>query len=195
MSARMLRARRRGEAGQSLVEFALALPFICVLVLGVAEVSYALLDQHVATRLAREGSNLISRDVALPTAAQALSSMASRPVDFSSGSTVIFSVLKVGATTGSTNFGQLILYQRYQYGALAASSHIGTAGSGTFNSDNTATNADSNAGLQVTNVPTGTLAPGGMMYITEIFTRHQILTPLDRFGITVPNQLYSSAYF
>src|SRR4029079_1839848 len=162
---------------------------------GVAEVSYALLDQHIATRLAREGSNLISRDVALPTAAQALSSMASRPVDFSSGSTVIFSVLKVGATTGSTNFGQLILYQRYQYGALAASSHIGTARSGTCNSDNTATNADSNAGLQVTNVPTGTLAPGGMMYITEIFTRHQILTPLDRFGITVPNQLYSSAYF
>ena len=30
-----------------------------------AEVSYALLDQHVATRLAREGSNLISRDVSV----------------------------------------------------------------------------------------------------------------------------------
>jgi Flp pilus assembly protein TadG len=191
----MLRVRRRSEAGQSLVEFALALPFICVLVLGVAEVSYALLDQHIATRLAREGSNLISRDVALADAATTLNSMASRPVDFSSSSTVIFSVLKVGATSGSTNFGQLILYQRYQYGALAASSHVGTRGSGTFNSDNTATNADTNGGLQVTNVPIGTLAPGGMVYITEIFTRHQILTPLDRFGITVPDTLYSAAYF
>jgi len=195
MSARMLRAWRRGEAGQSLVEFALAMPFICVLVLGVAEVIYALLDQHVATRLAREGSNLISRDVSLQAAATTLSSMSSRPVNFGSSSTVIFSVLKVGATTGSTNYGHLILYQRYQYGAIAASSRVSTSGSGAFDGTNTATNADSNGGLQVTNVPTGTLAPGGMMYITEIFTQHQILTPLDRFGITVPNMLYSSAYF
>jgi Flp pilus assembly protein TadG len=195
MSLRVLRARRRNEAGQSLVEFALALPFICVLVLGVTEVSYALLDQHVATRLAREGSNLISRDVTLQDAATTLSSLSSRPVNFSSSSSVIFSVLKVGATTGSTNYGQLILYQRYQYGALAASSHVGTRGSGSFDGTNTATNADSNGGLQVTNVPTGTLSPGGMMYITEIFTQHQLLTPLDRFGITVPNQLYSVAYF
>jgi Flp pilus assembly protein TadG len=195
MSGRMLRARCRREAGQSLVEFALALPFILVLVLGVTEVSYALLDQHVATRLAREGSNLISRDVPLQAAATTLSSMSSRPVNFSTSSTVIFSVLKVGETSGSTNYGQLILYQRYQYGALAATSHVSTRGSGTFDSDSTATNADTNGGLQVTNVPTGSLAPGGMMYITEIFTQHQILTPLDRFGITVPNTLYSSAYF
>ena len=36
---------------------------------------------------------------------------------------------------------------------------------------------------------------GGMIYVTEIFTRHTMLTPLDRFGITVPDTLYSIAYF
>ena len=36
---------------------------------------------------------------------------------------------------------------------------------------------------------------GGLVYVTEIFTTHNLLTPLDRFGVTVPNTLYSIAYF
>jgi hypothetical protein len=31
--------------------------------------------------------------------------------------------------------------------------------------------------------------------VTEIFTTHDLITPFDRFGINVPNQLYSIAYF
>ena len=34
-----------------------------------------------------------------------------------------------------------------------------------------------------------------MIYVTEIYTKHVLLTPLDRFGITVPQTLYSIAYF
>ncbi len=34
-----------------------------------------------------------------------------------------------------------------------------------------------------------------MIYITEIYTRHTLFTPLNRFGITVPQTLYSVAYF
>ena len=37
--------------------------------------------------------------------------------------------------------------------------------------------------------------PGGMTYITEVYTTHILITPLDRFGITVPGTLYSIAYF
>ena len=60
------RLRRFGnERGQSMVEFAMVLPFLMVIVLGVVEVGYALLDQHVVTKLAREGANLISRDATL----------------------------------------------------------------------------------------------------------------------------------
>ena len=36
---------------------------------------------------------------------------------------------------------------------------------------------------------------GGMLYVTEIYTRHPLITPFDRFGISVPQTLYSIAYF
>ena len=63
MSRRLLDAR-----GQSLVEFAFLMPLILVVALGVIEFGYALLDQHVVTKLTREGSNLISRDTTLEDA-------------------------------------------------------------------------------------------------------------------------------
>ena len=34
-----------------------------------------------------------------------------------------------------------------------------------------------------------------MLYVTEIYTRHPLITPFDRFGIPVPQTLYSIAYF
>jgi hypothetical protein len=73
-----------------------------------------------------------------------------------------------------------------------------TAGGGSFGGapDYTAASSDTDTRLQVTNLPGGmTLTLGGMMYVTEIFTRHTLITPLDRFGVTVPQTLYSIAYF
>jgi Flp pilus assembly protein TadG len=86
----MLRQRAASPRGQSLVEFAIVLPIVLVLALGVTEVSYALLDQHVVTKLTREGSNLISRDSSPLDAATALASMTTRPVNFATGAKVIF---------------------------------------------------------------------------------------------------------
>ena len=48
--------------GRGLIEFAMLLPMLIVIVLGVVEIGYALVDQHVVTKITREGSNLISRD-------------------------------------------------------------------------------------------------------------------------------------
>ncbi|MGH9374337.1 MAG: TadE/TadG family type IV pilus assembly protein, partial [Vicinamibacterales bacterium] len=97
MKIRSLRRTLRDQAGQSIVEAAMVMPLLVVMVLGVVEVGYALLDQHVATRLTREGSNLISRDTTLDDAAQVMRAIASRPVNFDDGtSKVIFSVLKRG---------------------------------------------------------------------------------------------------
>ena len=45
---------------------------------------------------------------------------------------MIFSVLKKGATTGTSNYNQVILYQRYEYGASAATSKLTTRGAGSF---------------------------------------------------------------
>jgi Flp pilus assembly protein TadG len=184
-------------SGQSVVEFALVLPLLVLIVLGVAELGWALLDEHVVTRLSREGSNLISRDTSLLDAGTAVTSMSSPPVDFTNGSTLIFSVVKTGATTGTTNYGKLTLYQRYQFGNFTGTSQVTTVGTGSFGGapDYIAANADGDANLQVTSLPTSLVPIGGMIYITEIFTRHNRITPLDHFGVLVPQTLYSIAYF
>jgi hypothetical protein len=188
---------RTSSSGQSVVEFALILPLLVLIVLGVAELGYALLDEHVVTRLSREGSNLISRDTSLQDAGAAVTAMSSSPVDFTNGSTLIFSVVKSGATTGTTNYGKLALYQRYQFGAFAGTSQVLTVGTGTFGGapDYLAANSDGDANLQVTSLPASLVPIGGMIYITEIFTRHNRITPLDHFGVLVPQTLYSIAYF
>jgi Flp pilus assembly protein TadG len=187
------------SSGQSLVEFALVLPLALLIVLGVVEVGYALLDEFVVTRLSREGSNLISRDTSLQDAGLAMQSLSSQPVDFSSGSKLIFSVIKKGATTGTTNFGALVLYQRYAFGNFSgpAQSRVTTSG-GSFGGapDYQAINSDNDASLQVTGLPANLIVVnGGMIYITEIFTTHTWITPLNRFGVMVPQTLYSIAYF
>jgi Flp pilus assembly protein TadG len=184
--------------GQSVVEFAVIMPLLLVVVLGVIEVSYALLDQHVVTKLTREGSNLISRDTSLSDAAAALKSMSGRPVNFNTNSKVIFSVVRRGSTTGTNNFNKDVLYARYEYGAIAGTSQISTRGSGAYGAGPTyeATNADGDTNIQVTTLPAGiTLSTGGMLYITEIFTTHELITPFDKFGVAVPKTLYSIAYF
>jgi hypothetical protein len=186
----------RGSSGQSIIEFAIILPLALVMALGVVELGYALLDHHVVTKLAREGSNLISRDTALPQAAQALASMSTTPVNFTDGSSrLIFSVIRRGATTGTANYNQMVLWQRYEYGSLAASSKL--TGSGSFGPpEYTAPNSDSNTALRVTNLPNDlATVPGGMVYVTEIYTTHNLITPFNRFGVTVPSTLYSIAYF
>jgi hypothetical protein len=185
-------------AGQSLIEFSLVLPLILMLALGVVEVGYALLDQHVVTKLSREGANLISRDTPIDQALVALTSMSTRPIDFSNGSKVIFSVVRKGATLNTPNYNEDILYQRFEYGTLAgAGSALTTSGSGSFTGpDHTALASDTNTGLQLTYLPPDLEIPlGGMVYVTEIFSRHVLLTPLDRLGVTVPDRLYSIAYF
>jgi Flp pilus assembly protein TadG len=198
MTRPSLLRRARGSRGQSMVEFAMVLPVVMMIVLGVIEVSYALLDQHVVTKLAREGSNLISRDTTLQDAAAALRTMSSRPVNFDSHSRMILSVIKTGATTGTSNFNQPVLYERYEYGSLPAQSAFNTKGSGAFGPgpDYVAANSDSDTNLQVTNLPANVAATaGGMIYVTEIYTTHPLITPFDKFGITVPSTLYSVAYF
>lgn len=191
-----LRQRVSCTSGQTLLEFALVVPLVLVLALGVIEVGYALLDQHVVTKLAREGSNLISRDTSLVDAATAMRNMSSRPVNFNNGSSkVIFSVVKNVATTTANNYNKPVLYQRFAYGTLSGTSILNNSG-GAFgpSPEFQAINSDNDTRLQITNLP-ATMAIGGMLYITEIYTRHPLITPFDRFGVQVPQTLYSIAYF
>jgi hypothetical protein len=199
MTAWSTLGRRRGDAsGQSLMEMALLMPFLLLVAFGVVDVGYAMLDQHVVTKLTREGSNLISRNTSLEDAVEALKSMSTQPVDFSSRSKVILSVLKKGGTTGTANYDRIILYQRHEYGALGETSRLSTRGGGSFGGppDYEAPNSDNATSLQVTNVPADLIAArGAMIYVTEIYTTHQVLTPLSRLGVSIPTTLYSIAYF
>jgi hypothetical protein len=200
VKTRSLRRTLHEASGQSLVEMAMILPLFVVLVLGIVEISYALIDQHVVTRLTREGSNLISRDTTLEDAAKAMKGMASRPLNFNTGgsSKAIFSVLKRGETTGTANYDRIILYQRHTVGSYPGSSKIRIAGGGSFGGapNYEAANSDTDPGLRVTNVPSDLVGvKGGLIYVTEIYSEHLLMTPLERFGINVPQTLYSIAYF
>lgn len=195
-----LKQRLASHRGQSLVEFALIMPFILLVAFGVIEVSYALLDQHVVTKLTREGSNLISRDVTINDAVNALRTMSTRPVDLNSTrSRIVFTVLRRGTTPGTPNYNNVIAYQRYSFGGLTGvQSALRTAGSGAYNGspDYQAVNADADTRLQISTLPGNlTIDLNGSLYVTEIFTRHDLITPLSGFGVTVPSTLYSIAYF
>jgi hypothetical protein len=195
---RSIRTLGRDGQGQTLLEFALVIPLLMVIVLGVVEFGYALLDKQMVTKVTREGSNLISRDTSLQDAATAMRNMATPPIDFNSSSKIIFSVIKRGGTVGTPNYDKLILYQRYETGAISGTSKIQTLGGASFGPppDYQAPNSDSNVSLQITNAPNGLVTvPGGLVYVTEVFSNHKLLTPLHNFGITLPQTLYSIAYF
>jgi Flp pilus assembly protein TadG len=186
------------DRGQTLVEMAFVLPIAMMMSLGVVEVSYAVLHQHVISRITREGANLISRDVSLLDAATALKSMSTRPVDFSSGSQLVLSVLKKGSVVGSANYDKVVLYQRYAIGTLGTASTLTTAGLGSFGAapDFKANNSDTDVNLRITNLPANVdVTRGGLLYVAEVFTNHTPLTPLDKFGVTVPPTLRSIAFF
>jgi hypothetical protein len=124
--------------------------------------------------------------------------MNSRPVNFDSGSKVIFSVIRNVDTAGAPNFGRPVLYQRFEYGSFAAPSKLTISGSGTFGPapDYQANNSDTNTGLRVTNLPPNVATTvGGMTYVTEIYSPHTLLTPFNSFGFSMPSSLYSIAYF
>jgi Flp pilus assembly protein TadG len=186
------------DAGQSLVECALVLPFLLLVAFGVVETGYFVVDQHVVTKLSREGSNLISRNTTLEDAVTALGAMTVRPVDFNTRSRVILSVLKRGDRVGTANYDKIFLYQRRVYGALATNSKLTTLGAASFGGppDYVAINPDDTAALQVTNVPADLIVPlGGVIYVTETATTHELLTPLSNLGIALPTTVYSIAYF
>lgn len=188
----------RSARGQSILEFTLIVPLVLLILLGVVEVAYVLLDQQVVTRMTREGSNMISRDASIEDATTVMRNMGIRPVNLNNGSSkVIFSVIKRGGIVGTANYDRLYMYQRRVYGTFPGTSRF-SFGGGAFNGapDYEAVNADGNAALQVNNVPAGLVAvKGGMIYVTEIFSRHNLITPFDQWGVPIPSALYSIAYF
>jgi hypothetical protein len=124
--------------------------------------------------------------------------MSSKPVDFTDGSELILTVLKKGSVVGSANYDKVVLYQRYHIGTLGSASTLTTRGPAVFGPapDFRVANSDTDMNLQIANLPANVdITRGGLLYVAEVFTTHERLTPLDKFGITIPTTLQSIAYF
>lgn len=188
---------QRSQRGQSLVEFAMILPLLLLLVLGVIEVGYALYEAHILAKLAREGSNLISRQTTLQDAQASVVSAASQPITFGAKGKLIFSVVTTGS--GGANLGKTIISQRLTLGSLSALSKLGNPPSSSYGSapDYSANNLNNDTAIRVSGpLPNGlVLSAGQSIFLTEVYHRHDLITPFERFGFTVPSNLYASAFF
>lgn len=189
--------RLRSVRGQSVVEFAMVLPFMLMVALGVIEMGYALYEDHLIVKLAREGSNLISRNSTLAEAETALQAATAPPVAFNANGKLTFSVLKLG--TGGANLNKAIISQRRVIGTLNASSILGSPPSSAYSGspNYSAVDADNDSTIRVSGaLPNGlTLVAGQSVYVTEVYTHHNYITPFDKFGYLLPDKLYASAYF
>jgi len=123
--------------------------------------------------------------------------MSSSPVNFSTNSTLIFSVIECVATVGSSQ-----LRPERAVRALSVRRAPGVERDHDARERIVRQRAGLPGGqlrqrhkLQITNLPANLNVTGGMLYVTEIYTTHTLITPLNRFGIAVPTQLYSIAYF
>ncbi|TMB48885.1 MAG: pilus assembly protein [Deltaproteobacteria bacterium] len=183
---------RRHEAGQALFEFGVTLPILMALVLGVIEFGYALFQVQLVTSMAREGSNLIARQVTINDAEAALQTM-SGLVSFDANSTLILSVVRLGV--GGANNNVPIIVQRHSVGAFAASSVLGDPPQSAYQGspDYNAYDPDNDGSIRVSGVlPNGfTLTPGESVYVTEVFTQRTSIVPF----MPLPAMLHASAYF
>ncbi len=183
---------RRHEAGQALFEFGVTLPILMALVLGVIEFGYALFQVQLVTSMAREGSNLIARQVTINDAEAALQTM-SGLVRFDANSTLILSVVRLGV--GGANNNVPIIVQRHSVGAFAASSVLGDPPQSAYQGspDYYAYDPDNDGSIRVSGVlPNGfTLTPGESVYVTEVFTQRTSIVPF----MPLPAMLHASAYF
>ncbi len=125
--------------------------------------------------------------------------MSTTPVDFANGSQLVLSVLKKGSTVGTANYDKVVLYQRYSIGTLGDAEHAGDGRPGGVRPARPTSwpaNSDTDANLRIINLPANVdMTRGGLLYVAEVFTQHAALTPLNKFGVTVPPTLRSIAYF
>jgi hypothetical protein len=185
---------RRRESGQALLEFGIILPILLLIVIGVIEIGYALFQVQVITNLAREGSNLISRNHTIGEASTAIDQATTTgPVRIGPDAKVVFSVVTLGTTGANAN--QPIIVQRHSIGSLTVPSKIGEPPESSYNParDYQATNPNDDANIRVSGpLPNGLrLTSRETLYVTEVFTRRTSIAPF----IPLPEVLYAPAYF
>ncbi len=188
-------AHRRPEGGQALFEFGVILPIMLVLILGALDVCYALFQAVVIRSLAREGSNVVSRNHTIDEAETAISAAATTgPVHIDANTKVFLSVVTLGTSGG--NNGQPIIVQRHAMGSLGGvTSQLGNPPQASYGGspDYKANNPGNDTSIRISGpLPNGfSLAAGETIYVTEVFTRRTSIAPY----VPLPATLSTGAYF
>ena len=191
------RHSRLGSRGQTLAEVAIALPMLIVLVVGMLQVGWVLYQGHVVRKVAREGANLISRQVTFADTGTVIRGSSVYPGGaFDANATMILSVIRPGA---GSNAGFNVITQRLTIGSLGGASVVGSPGAGSYSGspNYTALNPDTDTGIRAVNpLPNGlTLSAGQAVYVSELYTRRSDMDSLTHWGVAFPATLYASAFF
>ena len=176
------RIKLRGSGrGQAAAEFAVVAPLLLVLICGAIDFGRALNDVQIMADLTRQGSNLASRGTPLNESNAAVVSGESGLDLVHSGEVISTSVTnengtyKISGQDTSTADGLT---------TLSATSKVGTGVGATATLSTAAKNA----------IPQN----GQTVFVTEIFYTFTPVTPigaLTQSAISMPSQLYDSAYF
>jgi len=190
------RRRASGRRGQSIIEFAFALPFLILIVVGTFAVGM-LLDRHMTvTQLVRNAGNMFARgiDFSLDANKQVLLRAATNMnMTVSGGDGIVYLTLVVIAPPGSgDNEGLPVMAQRFQIGdAQVASSQIGSP---PVNADGTVPDFFNAAGARATlpTAITNVLLPNERVFVSEVIHQpKQLMFP----GIVAPESMSAIAYF
>lgn len=166
--------RRRRAAGIAAVEFAIVLPFLVILLLGVVDLARAIQAKIILLNISREGANLASRGTAdLSGSSQTIMDAlaASTPPLDMSGRGMIY-ITKIIGYTGKAGLRNIVLEQ-YRWNAGFKASGYKPASlvwnCATWDSAGTCSGilkADSAPGVTLMS---GMLADGELIYVVETF--------------------------
>lgn len=169
-TARSLARFRRSDSGQGLVEFALALPVILIILLGMVEFANAYDRVHGLAGLSREGANIAARGTAL--------------------SEVLTTVMSNGQTLQMPGNGgavvSRVVIDQGQPVVMAQIATDGYAPKSRIMDQSAAAKWISMAGF----------SEGSTHYTVEVFLAYQPVTPIGRiFQAVTPPLLYERAVF
>jgi hypothetical protein len=160
----------RSTRGLALAEFAILLPLLLMLVLGVVEYGNALSRMHTLSSLSREGANLASRGSTLPE--------------------VLTNVLTNGSDISLASQGGVVASRlEVQGGSARIMEQAASTGYG-------GTSRIGGTGAPAAGTGTWGLAEGQVVYVVEIFYNYSRVTPLqDLLGVGPPATFYERAVF
>lgn len=179
---------RRKSVGLAAVEFALILPILLILVLGVFDFSRALRTQLIVINVSREGANLAARSPSLESRHQDImnSLTASTPPLDMPDNGMIYITEIMGYSQGGVVRNIITAQYRWTGGNTTQGSRIWTCNS--WNGDGSCRNIPSGNNAPTANVMTNDLAAGDLIYAVEVFYDFETLFSGTEvgFGLSIP---------